>query len=113
MVIAINKLPVGSFTFLQCLSGSELLNLSGTLYMREGVVHHRIRDQGIVTGLVEGLPLECRQVWWMARDDAADHGNESGLPSPHDLILKGTESPVHGCRASIEMPTNRQPLDCM
>jgi hypothetical protein len=30
MVITIHKLPVGSFTFLQCLSGTELLNLSGT-----------------------------------------------------------------------------------
>jgi hypothetical protein len=29
-VITIHKLPVGSFTFLQCLSGIELLNLSGT-----------------------------------------------------------------------------------
>jgi hypothetical protein len=30
MVIIIHKLSVGSFTFLQCLSGTELLNLSGT-----------------------------------------------------------------------------------
>jgi hypothetical protein len=30
MVITIHNLPVGSFTFLQCLSGIELLNLSGT-----------------------------------------------------------------------------------
>jgi hypothetical protein len=30
MVITIYKLPVDSFTFLQCLSGTELLNLSGT-----------------------------------------------------------------------------------
>jgi hypothetical protein len=29
-VITIHKLPVGSFTFLQCLSGTELLNLSRT-----------------------------------------------------------------------------------
>jgi hypothetical protein len=28
MVITIHKLPVGPFTFLQCLSGTELLNLS-------------------------------------------------------------------------------------
>jgi hypothetical protein len=33
MVIAIDKLPVGSFTFLQCLSGTELPNLSGTAYI--------------------------------------------------------------------------------
>jgi hypothetical protein len=33
MVITIHKLSAGSFTFLQCLSGTELLNLSGTLYM--------------------------------------------------------------------------------
>jgi hypothetical protein len=32
MVITIHKLPVGSFTFLQCLSGTELLNLSGIPY---------------------------------------------------------------------------------
>jgi hypothetical protein len=32
MVITVHKLPVGSFTFLQCLSGTELLNLSGTPY---------------------------------------------------------------------------------
>jgi transposase len=32
MVITIHKLPVGSFTFLQCLSGTELLNSSGTPY---------------------------------------------------------------------------------
>jgi hypothetical protein len=30
MVVIIHKLLVGSFTFLQCLSGTELLNLSGT-----------------------------------------------------------------------------------
>jgi hypothetical protein len=29
----IQKLPVGSFTFLQCLSGTKLLNLSGTPYI--------------------------------------------------------------------------------
>jgi hypothetical protein len=33
MVIIIYKLPVGSFTFLQCLSGTELLILSGTPYI--------------------------------------------------------------------------------
>jgi hypothetical protein len=33
MVITIHKLPVGSFTFLLCLSGTELLNLSGTPYI--------------------------------------------------------------------------------
>jgi hypothetical protein len=33
MVITIHELPVGSFTFLQCLSGTELLNLSGIPYM--------------------------------------------------------------------------------
>jgi hypothetical protein len=33
MVIIIHKLPVGPFTFLQCLSGTELLNLSGTPYI--------------------------------------------------------------------------------
>jgi hypothetical protein len=32
MVISIHRLPVGSFTFLQCLSGTELPNLSGTPY---------------------------------------------------------------------------------
>jgi hypothetical protein len=32
MVITIHKVPVGSFTFLQCLSGTELRNLSGTTY---------------------------------------------------------------------------------
>jgi hypothetical protein len=32
MVITIHKLPVGSFIFLQCPSGTELLNLSGTPY---------------------------------------------------------------------------------
>jgi hypothetical protein len=32
MVITIHKLRVASFTFLQCLSGTELLNLSGTPY---------------------------------------------------------------------------------
>jgi hypothetical protein len=32
MVITIYRLPVGSFTFLQCLSGTELLNLNGTPY---------------------------------------------------------------------------------
>jgi hypothetical protein len=30
MVITIHKLSIGSFTFLQCLSGTELLDLSGT-----------------------------------------------------------------------------------
>jgi hypothetical protein len=30
MVLTIHKLTVGLFTFLQCLSGTELLNLSGT-----------------------------------------------------------------------------------
>jgi hypothetical protein len=33
MVITIHKLPVGSFTFLQHLSGTELLNLNGTSYI--------------------------------------------------------------------------------
>jgi hypothetical protein len=33
MVITIYKLPVGSFSFLQCLSGTELLDLSGTPYI--------------------------------------------------------------------------------
>jgi hypothetical protein len=33
MVITIHKLPVGSFTFLQYLSVTELLNLSGTPYI--------------------------------------------------------------------------------
>jgi hypothetical protein len=33
MVITIHKSPVGSFTFLQCLSGTELLRLSGTPYV--------------------------------------------------------------------------------
>jgi hypothetical protein len=33
MVITIHKLPVGSFTFLQCLSGTKLLNLSGRPYI--------------------------------------------------------------------------------
>jgi hypothetical protein len=33
MVITIHKLPVSSFTFLQCLSGTELLNLSATPYI--------------------------------------------------------------------------------
>jgi hypothetical protein len=33
MVIIIHKLPVGSFTFPQCLPGTELLNLSGTPYL--------------------------------------------------------------------------------
>jgi hypothetical protein len=32
MVITIHNLPVGSFTFLQCLPGTDLLNLSGTPY---------------------------------------------------------------------------------
>jgi hypothetical protein len=32
MVITIHKLPVGSFIFLQCLSGTELRNLNGTPY---------------------------------------------------------------------------------
>jgi hypothetical protein len=32
MVSTIHKLPVRSFTFLQCLPGTELLNLSGTPY---------------------------------------------------------------------------------
>jgi hypothetical protein len=32
IVSTIHKLPVGSFTFLQFLSGTELLNLSGTAY---------------------------------------------------------------------------------
>jgi hypothetical protein len=34
MVIPIHKLPVGSFTFFQCLTGTELLNLSGTPEIR-------------------------------------------------------------------------------
>jgi hypothetical protein len=33
MAITIHKLPVGSFTFLQCLSGTELPKLSETPYM--------------------------------------------------------------------------------
>jgi hypothetical protein len=33
MAITIHKLPVGSFTSLQCLSGTELLNQSGTPYI--------------------------------------------------------------------------------
>jgi hypothetical protein len=33
MVTIIHKLPVGSFTFLQYLSGTELLNLSGIPYI--------------------------------------------------------------------------------
>jgi hypothetical protein len=33
MVIIIYKLPIGSFTFLQCLSGTELLNLSRPPYI--------------------------------------------------------------------------------
>jgi hypothetical protein len=33
IIIAIHKLPVGSFTFLQCLSGTELLNLSEKPYI--------------------------------------------------------------------------------
>jgi hypothetical protein len=36
IVITIHKLPVGSFTFPQCLSGTKLLNLSGTPY----ISHH-------------------------------------------------------------------------
>jgi hypothetical protein len=32
MVIIVHKLPVGSFIFLQCLSETKLLNLSGTPY---------------------------------------------------------------------------------
>jgi hypothetical protein len=35
MVITIHKLPVDSFTFLQCLSGTELLNLKGTPSINE------------------------------------------------------------------------------
>jgi hypothetical protein len=38
MVITIHKLPAGSFTFLQCLSWTELLNLSGTPYVSTGTV---------------------------------------------------------------------------
>jgi hypothetical protein len=34
MVIVIHKSPVGSLIFLQCLSGTELLNLSGTHYRK-------------------------------------------------------------------------------
>jgi hypothetical protein len=34
MVIIIHKLPVGSFTFLRCLLGTGLLNLSGTPYIK-------------------------------------------------------------------------------
>jgi hypothetical protein len=34
MVIIIHKLPVSSFTFLQCVSGTEFVNLSGTPYRR-------------------------------------------------------------------------------
>jgi hypothetical protein len=33
IVITIHKPPVGSFTFLQCLSGTELLHLSETPYI--------------------------------------------------------------------------------
>jgi hypothetical protein len=35
MVITIYKLPVGSFAFFQCRSGTELLNLSGTPYINQ------------------------------------------------------------------------------
>jgi hypothetical protein len=38
MVISIHKPPVGSFTFLQCLSGTELPNLSGTPYTMGGTM---------------------------------------------------------------------------
>jgi hypothetical protein len=34
MMITIHKPPVGSFIFLQCLSGTELLNLNGTPYIK-------------------------------------------------------------------------------
>jgi hypothetical protein len=37
ILITIHKLPVGSFTFLQCLLGSELLNLSGAPYIIQTV----------------------------------------------------------------------------
>jgi hypothetical protein len=38
MVIIIHKLPVGSFNFVQCLSGTELLNLNGTPYILQVLV---------------------------------------------------------------------------
>jgi hypothetical protein len=37
MVITIHKLLVGSFTSLQCLSGTELLNLSRAPYITLGI----------------------------------------------------------------------------
>jgi hypothetical protein len=54
MVITIHKLPVGSFTFLQCLSGTELPNLSGTPYKSTAPSSNAVRIAVVRAGCTGG-----------------------------------------------------------
>jgi hypothetical protein len=77
MVITIHKLPVGSFTFLQRLSGTELLDLTETLYTK--CVHFFEGDDISVAFLMPVLvhldwflntPLSS---WSASTDEAYEH----------------------------------------
>jgi hypothetical protein len=61
MVIIIHKLPVGWFTFLQCLSGTNLLNLSGTPYKSAKLSGHSLFQASIV---IEWTNLPGKLAQW-------------------------------------------------
>jgi hypothetical protein len=94
MVIAIHKLSVGSFTFLQCLSGTELLNLSGTPYIsgisrKLGILAHNPAFQ---QSYGESIPA-ISQHWWILRILRLDQLKlyiRAADPSQKDMAISDT-----------------------
>jgi hypothetical protein len=71
MVIIIHKLPVGSFAFLQCLSGTELPNLSGTTEISAEISNWR----------------QCILPWWRGQTEHTDGRKSEGMIKEFEIVI--------------------------